>query len=133
MVATKPNLWTDDGSEVNNIDMDNALTELGLSHTVAQKDVPKSNSMIEAVFRLIKKYYFEYEYHDDDKVMIDKIEWLADDYNNVRPHSAHKHKQTPNQSFEEIMPDLGKIAEKAASARAKRKASNLKVLCSRCT
>ncbi len=83
-------LIIDGGPENNNSLMDNYINSPGISlrKLIAQKDIPFSNSLIEAQNKLLKyRYLFKCQYKDIGELR-KALDWIIPDYNNQRPHHS---------------------------------------------
>lgn len=85
-------LITDGGPENNNSEMKDFVNRegVGLSPLIALKDIPYSNSVIEAQNRLFKYgYLFRQEYNDGEELR-KVFDCDVRDYNEIRPHISLK-------------------------------------------
>jgi putative transposase len=81
-------LIIDGGPENNNKYVDDFTHSKGVNiiKLIALKDVPFSNSIVEAQNKLLKYYYlFKQQFYDINELR-NKLKWIVDDYNYDRPH-----------------------------------------------
>lgn len=94
----KVKLLVDGGSE-NKIDLDIISHQLDIFKLVARKDITFSNSMVEAAFQTIKKYYFRVLLKSNPKVDPNiEMPWIVEDINSIRPNAQLKG-LTPDEIF----------------------------------
>ena len=92
LVNTSPELielYVDGGSENNNSHVSAFIKQTTINKIVARVDVTFSNSMIEAVNKILKYQYLFRKPIADQEHLQDAIRSAIDDYNN-RPHYALK-------------------------------------------
>jgi len=97
---TPVELYLDGGSENNNGLIDNflSLDDVSIRKIIAQVDVHYSNSMIEAMNKLLKYRYLFIQNIPDDEALRKHLEYFIPVYNNIRPHILLKGK-TPDEAF----------------------------------
>jgi putative transposase len=111
-------LIVDGGSENNNRIVEAFLTTTPIRKLIARVDVSFSNSMIEAVNKILKyDYLFRSQLSCRDH-LDDEVRKAIDDYND-RPHYALKG-FTPNQAYSGMTFDEDAYRRRLASARAER-------------
>ena len=81
-------LLTDDGTENDNSIVRKFCKANGLYIQIAQKDIPQSNSMIEAFNKIFKKNYLRFHRPENRTELIRMLERVTQDYNHVRPHCS---------------------------------------------
>jgi putative transposase len=126
-------LIIDGGPENNNGEMDKYLCSetINISKLIAMKDIPYSNSLIEAQNKLIKYWYlFKCHYNDIDELR-KVLDWIIYDYNNKRPHNSLRG-LTPNEAYNGRTFDITAIKLKTEQAKQKRLIENRKNQCEIC-
>src|SRR5690554_911216 len=83
-------LVADGGSENHNMTIDNLLLETThpeISKVIAMKDISFSNSPIEAINKIMKRYL---RFHKPETIdqLIECLELIVNDYNEKRPHGS---------------------------------------------
>jgi transposase InsO family protein len=127
-------LWVDGGSENNNAVVDEFIqrSQVGMHKVIAQKDVGFSNSMIEAVFKVIK-YQYIYPHDPDAREKLRSLLAFAfHEYDTMRPHGSIGG-LTPDESYRGLQPDREKEKLHLNAARTERIDYNLKNQCGKCT
>ena len=126
-------LITDGGPENDNNEMDRFILNetTGLNSAVALRDIPFSNSMIEAQNKLFKyRYLFRQEYSTGEDLRRVFAEDLYD-YNNRRPHVSLKG-YTPGEAYSGLSDMEMKWSDQIRQARRDRLAVNRMETCSLC-
>ncbi len=126
-------LIIDGGPENNNHKMDEYVnsSEINIRKLVALKDVPFSNSLIEAQNKILKyRYLFKCQYQDI-RALRNALEWIIPDYNNQRPHNSLKG-LTPYEAFTGKAFDIEGHSVKMKQSRQNRITENKKRLCAIC-
>ena len=103
----------------------------GLQYLTAQSDVSFSNSMVEAINRILKSRYIRGKAPPNQAALIEVMRWAVHDYNEVRPHASIQD-LTPSEAFAGLRRDRLAIAEKMKVARKARIQANRKNRCSNC-
>jgi putative transposase len=123
-------LVTDGGSENNNAIV-NKFIELhkeNLQKKTALKDIPYSNSSIEAINKTLK-YRYLYLRPCTAEGLQTKLQTTINDYNHIRPHGSLKG-QTPDEAYlSETTPD---IKAQMTKARTERMEKNRNFNCKTC-
>ncbi len=126
-------LIIDGGPENNNALMDDYINSPGISlrKLIAQKDIPFSNSLIEAQNKLLKyRYLFKCQYKDIGELR-KALDWIIPDYNNQRPHNSLKG-LTPYEAFTGKTFDHSDLQSKIKNAKQNRIIENKKDSCGIC-
>ena len=126
-------LITDGGPENDNNEMDRFILNeaIGLNSAVALRDIPFSNSMIEAQNKLFKyRYLFRQEYSTGEDLRRVFAEDLYD-YNIRRPHVSLKG-YTPGEAYSGLSDMEMKWSDQIRQARRDRLAVNRMETCSLC-
>lgn len=97
---------------------------------IARKDVTFSNSSIEAIIKIMKRYLREYRPQNDDQIY-QCIEYADYDYTEVRPHSSIND-LTPMEAYQQIPVQLD-FSSDFSAAKTKRIAQNTSSGCEKCT
>ena len=127
-------LLCDGGPENNNEHVEGFLeqTVIPIKKLIAQKDIKVSNSMVEA-FNKTLKYRHLFQHDITDFASLNKhLAKFIPEYNNVRPHCAHKY-YTPSQVYFGESVDLEKIRKQYEEAKKNRILENRKVSCPVCS
>jgi hypothetical protein len=124
----------DGGSENNNAVVDEFIqrSQVGIHKVIAQKDVDFSNSMIEAVFKVIKYQCIYPDDPDAREKLRSLLAFAFHEYDTIRPHGALGG-LTPDESYRGLKPDREKEKLHLNAARTERRAYNLKNQCGKCT
>jgi putative transposase len=126
-------LVTDGGRENNNSMMHNFLCEisgLNVQHLVALKDIVFSNSQSEAINKIMKGRYLRRKHYASQEEFEKYLSWAVNDYNNKRPHHAHKGKTPDEVYFNLPMPvDLKKTIRSACRTRAEKNRATTCTVC----
>lgn len=126
-------LIVDGGSENNNIYVDTLLADNPntLTKLIAQKDISFSNSMVEAVNKILKyNYLFPFEIKSLQH-LLKQLEFAIYDYNIKRPHFALKG-STPFEAFNNTPWDTSLMPIQFELARLDRLTINRKNVCKGC-
>ncbi|MBI9067278.1 MAG: transposase [Salinivirgaceae bacterium] len=126
-------LIIDGGQENNNYKMDEYVNsnEINIQKLIALKDIPFSNSLIEAQNKLLKyRYLFKCQYQDIGELR-NVLNWIVPDYNNRRPHNSLKG-LTPYEAFTGKTFDIGEQVQRMKQSRKNRITQNKKRLCEIC-
>jgi putative transposase len=126
-------LIADGGSENNNIYVDELLTKNPntLTKLIAQKDISFSNSMVEAINKILKYNYLFPFGITSLQFLLQQLEFAINDYNNKRPHFSLKG-STPFEVFNNTPWDRSVIANQFELARLDRLEINRKNTCDGC-
>jgi putative transposase len=126
-------LIADGGSENNNIYVDELLTKNTntLTKLIAQKDISFSNSMVEAINKILKYNYLFPFGITSLQFLLQQLEFAINDYNNKRPHFSLKG-STPFEVFNNTPWDRSVIANQFELARLDRLEINRKNTCDGC-
>ena len=127
-------LLCDGGPENNNKHVDGFLeqTIIPIKKLIAQKDIQFSNSMIEAFNKTLKYRHLFQNNILDFKSLNKHLAKFIPEYNNVRPHCAHKY-LTPAQVYCGQTVDIKKIKKQYEEAKKNRILENKKVVCPVCS
>lgn len=126
-------LITDGGPENDNDVMDRFITNEteGFSSVIAQRDIPFSNSLIEAQNKLFKyRYLFRQEYNNEDELR-SVFENDVSDYNFQRPHVSLKG-LTPFEAYSGSLILKSDWSEYIQQARRNRIIENREQICEIC-
>jgi putative transposase len=126
-------LIVDGGPENNNHKMDVYLnsSEINIQKLIALKDIPFSNSLIEAQNKILKyRYLFKYQYQDIGALR-NALDWIIPDYNDQRPHNSLKG-LTPYEAFTGKTFDIEEHSDKMKQSKQNRLTENKKRLCEIC-
>jgi putative transposase len=127
-------LICDGGPENNNKHVDGFLeqTIIPVRKLIAQKDIKFSNSLVEAFNKTLKyRHLFQHDITDFESLN-KHLDKFIPEYNNIRPHCAHKY-LTPAQAYFGQAVDLKKIKKQYEKARKNRLLENKKVICPVCS
>ncbi|MBI9064936.1 MAG: transposase [Marinilabiliaceae bacterium] len=126
-------LMIDDGPENNNKEMDSYTSSDGINiqKLIGMKDIPQSNSLIEAQNKLLKyQYLFKHQYENINQLR-NLLNWVIEDYNNIRPHHALKG-LTPSEAYTGKTTDEKELRLKMKQAKQNRITQNTKISCGIC-
>jgi len=124
-------LLSDGGSENINTTVANFTRSNHIKHLVAQKDVVFSNSMIEAINKIIKhQFLYQKEIPDRNKLEIILKETVSI-YNTIRPHMSLGG-NTPLQTFQGKSMDFSVYSNSFHIQKAIRVQQNIKSKCIKC-
>ena len=121
-------LMVDGGSEVNNSTVDSYIKTVSVKKIIAQHDVSFSNSMVEAVNKILKYNYLFREDIQDFESCCKYLENFIPDYNE-RPHCSLSG-LTPNEAYSGVNVDYHEVSEQVKSARIVRILTNQVYNCS---
>ena len=129
----KAQLIVDGGPENHNASVAEFLKHeaKGLECLTAQSDVSFSNSMVEAINRILKSRYIRGKDPPNQAALIKVMQWAVHDYNDVRPHASIQD-LTPSEAFAGLRRDRLALTEKIKAARKARIQANRKNRCSNC-
>jgi putative transposase len=129
----KLSLIVDGGSENNNFHINELLSENNeaIKRLIAQKDISFSNSMIEAINKIIKNNYLHLMNITSEKQLRQKLAYAIHDYNTIRPHFSLDGR-TPLEVLSGIQIDRKTLARQVSQARAARIAHNRNINCKTC-
>ena len=111
----------DGGPENNNHRMDDYINSSGINiqKLVALKDIPFSNSLIEAQNKLLKyRHLFKCQYQDIGALR-NALNWIVPDYNDQRPHNSLKG-LTPYEAYTGKTFDIEEHGDKMKQSRKNR-------------
>lgn len=126
-------LIIDGGPENNNNDVDGFIHAEGVNiiKLIALKDVPFSNSVVEAQNKLLKyRYLFKNQVQDINELR-SSLKWIVDDYNNNRPHIS-LNGLTPYEAYTGKTIDKMRFSAQIGQAKKDRLTQNRKELCIPC-
>lgn len=126
-------LIVDGGPENNNHKMDVYLnsSEINIQKLIALKDIPFSNSLIEAQNKILKyRYLFKCQYQDIG-ALSNALHWIIPDYNDQKPHNFLKG-LTPYEAFTRKTFDIEEYSDKMKQFKQNRLTENKKRLCAIC-
>jgi putative transposase len=127
-------LIADGGSENNNSNVDGFLSQplIPIKKLIAQKDIRFSNSMVEAFNKILKyRHLFPFEIRDFESLEKHLPNSIRE-YNEVRPHYAHKF-LTPSQVYFGQSINREEIRQRIAEAGKNRIIENRKTSCDICS
>jgi|SRR5690554_1068844 len=125
-------LVADGGSENHNLTIDELLQEITqpeITKVIALKNISFSNSPVEAVNKIMKRYLRHYK-PDTFEKLSSCLEEIVRDYNEIRPHGS-LNGLTPMESYTNNLVNLDYKQEKI-NIKALRILENQKVNCSNC-
>jgi putative transposase len=129
---TTTHLIVDGGGENNNKQVDTFIEKYPIEKFVALKDIEKSNSIVEAVNRIIKyDYLFPRQIQDQRQLIAIMENIVIPDYNNKRPHGSLKG-LTPFEAYSQVKINYKKIREKMIEAHRQRICYNKEYSCLGC-
>ena len=120
--------------EVENFaERENYISEPGVSikKLIALRDIPFSNSLIEAQNKLLKYQYLFKNQVADINALRKTLEWVVKDYNDIRPHNA-LNGLTPLEAYTGKHPDVHSFRLKMKRAQQNRIMENTKSSCGIC-
>ena len=118
-------LVVDGGAENNNADVEHLIEPLPLKKLIAQVDIVCSNSMIEAMNKILK-YQYLFQRPIPDAAHLEKsVEEAVEDFNN-RPSGKHRG-LTPNEAYDGEVFDKAAYHERILEAGIRRRAVNRSV------
>ncbi len=126
-------LWVDGGAENNNAVIDRFIEQshIDIHKVIALRDTALSNSMVEALFRVLK---YNYLYRMALSNMTDlkrAVRIMVEDYNEHRPHYA-LHGGTPNEAYCGDLPDKQTFPPYLQASKQQRMAYNKANECGNC-
>jgi putative transposase len=128
---TQIQLLSDGGSENVNTTVSNFTSSNDIKHLIAQKDVVFSNSMIEAINKIIKhQFLYPKEIPDGNRLSLIFKE-IVPIYNTIRPHMSLQG-NTPIQTFEGKPIDFSDYSKNFHTQKIIRIAENKKSNCNKC-
>lgn len=125
-------LVADGGSENHALTIEELLVHTerpGITKVIALKDIAFSNSPIEAINKIMKRYLRHYQPQTIEELE-KTIAFAVDDYNNTRPHGS-LHGLTPMEAYTQSV-KLPDFHEQMRQAKALRIAENRKTNCNIC-
>ncbi len=128
------NLIVDGGSENVNKTVDefvNSFDSIKVKRLIALKQVSFSNSIAEAVNKIIRNNYLNHFNILNLNQLQQKLLFIADDYNNKRPHGALLG-LTPEQAYRNVTVNSNLFSERIKNTRMERKLINHKDICNKC-
>lgn len=128
------NLIVDGGSENVNKTVDDFITNFNsvkLNRLIALKQVSFSNSVAEAVNKIIRNSYLNHFSINNLAELQLKLSFAVDDYNNKRPHGALIG-LTPEQAYRNVTVNTDLFSERIKSTRIERRIINHKTICGNC-
>ncbi|MEE9407694.1 MAG: DDE-type integrase/transposase/recombinase [Polaribacter sp.] len=130
----KPNqiqLLSDGGSENVNNTVSHFTSSNHIKHLIAQKDVVFSNSMIEAINKIIKHQFLHHKEIEDEKQLSNILKETITAYNRIRPQMS-LHGNTPIQSFQGKSMDFSAYSNSFHIQKTIRIQQNTKSKCIKC-
>ncbi len=128
------NLIVDGGSENVNKTIDDFIdnfNSIKLNRLIALKQVPFSNSIAEAVNKIIRNSYLNHFSIANLSDLQLKLSFAVDDYNNKRPHGALIG-LTPEQAYRNVTVNTDLFSERIKNTRIERRIINHKAICGNC-
>ena len=124
---------TDGGSENVNTTVSDFINTPGVTikHSIAQKDVVFSNSMVEALNKVIKHQFLFPKHITNSNQLHAILEQTVLIYNNGRPQMSLGG-NTPKETFNGISIDISKYTRYFNEQKALRRQLNKKNICKRC-
>jgi putative transposase len=92
-----------------------ATPDVAIKMITAQVDVSFSNSIVEAVNKILKSRYIRLKAPPDGIALQKVLEWAINDYNSIRPHTS-LHGLTPTEAYSGIGPESLHMPEKVKAA-----------------
>ncbi|WP_431167670.1 DDE-type integrase/transposase/recombinase [Tenacibaculum halocynthiae] len=127
----KVQLLSDGGSENVNTTVSNFTSSNHIKHLIAQKDVVFSNSMIEAINKIIKHQFLHHK-EIPDKTRLETIfQETVSIYNTIRPQMSLDGNM-PIQTFKGKPIDFSAYSQKFNTQKAIRISQNTKSKCTKC-
>lgn len=127
----KVQLLSDNGSENVNTVVADFTSSNYIKYLIAQKDVSFSNSMIEAINKIIKHQFLYHKDIADRKCLESVFKETVSIYNNIRPQMS-LHGNTPIQTFEGKPMDFSIYSQRFHTQKAIRIKENTKSRCQKC-
>lgn len=128
------NLIVDGGSENVNKTVDafiSSFDSITFNRLIALKQVSFSNSVAEAVNKIIRNNYLNHFQITNLFQLQQKLLFITDDYNNKRPHGALLG-LTPEQAYRGKTVNSNLFSERIKNIRIERKQINYKEICKTC-
>jgi putative transposase len=127
---TNTTLVVDGGPENHNHTVKDFLSSptVSIQMITAQTDVSFSNSLVEAVNKILKSRYIRLKAPPDGAALQRVLEWAIDDYNNLRPHTSLQG-LTPSEVYSGVVLESLRIPEKVKSAQRARIQRNRQNFC----
>jgi putative transposase len=129
--SNKVQLLSDGGSENLNTTVKHFTSSNNIKHLIAQKDVVFSNSMIEAINKIIKHQFLYHKEIPDRKKLETVFEETVSVYNTIRPQMS-LHGNTPIQTFQGKSMDFSAYSNSFHTQKAIRIQQNTKSKCIKC-
>jgi len=123
----------DDGTENNNSSVDSFFNSeaIPLNKIIAQKDIRFSNSMVEAVNKILKyRWLFTHDIPNLDS-LVNHLDYFIPVYNDIRPHVSLKG-LTPSEAFDGISLNKHDLKLKMNIFRSKNISDNRNSSCDVC-
>jgi putative transposase len=110
-------LVVDGGSENHNATVQEYIDspDVTIKMITAQVDVSFSNSIVEAVNKILKSRYVRLKAPPDGIALQKVLEWAIHDYNSIRPHTS-LHGLTPAETYSGIGPETLRMSENVKTA-----------------
>ncbi|HSH64556.1 MAG TPA: integrase core domain-containing protein [Bacteroidia bacterium] len=127
-------LIADGGAENVNKTVDDFVTQLNdfkLNRLIALKQVPFSNSVAEAVNKIIRNNYLNHFNISNLRQLQQKLLFITDDYNNKRPHGALLG-LTPEQAYRNVTINTNLFSARIKNTNKERRDINQKEICNTC-
>lgn len=124
-------LLSDSGSENVNTIVSDFTVSKHIKHLIAQKNVSFSNSMIEAINKIIKHQFLYHKEIPDRNRLASVFKQTVAIYNTIRPQMSLQG-NTPLQTFEGKPMDFAVYSQRFPSQKAIRIQKNTKSRCQRC-
>lgn len=126
-------LLTDGGSENVNSTVSSFInnSKIPMKHIIAQKDVVFSNSMVEALNKVIKHQFLFPKNITNSIQLHSSLEQAVEIYNNVRPQMSLGG-NTPLETFMGMEIDISKYTRNFNEQKTLRRQLNKKTICKRC-
>lgn len=125
-------LVADGGGENHNLTIDVLLQEISrpeITKVIALKDISFSNSPVEAINKIVKRYLRHY-LPDTFEKLVDCLKRIVKDYNEIRPHGS-LNGLTPIEAYTDVVVNMD-FKEERINAKALRIIENKKVNCTTC-